>query len=231
MTKQHYIPANFRLYAPGESVAAHQSAGDWRVESVQVRQLGTQRGVIIRQLNQTYGFLTWRFAWRLAIDRCVPFRIAVGLYEKSYELHLSTNPEVLQYLVANARDVFDNDESNVVSGVNYFIQGAKLTHLQDIAIRRAMRTLGQKFCGDRLIRVRKSRNSDPVGRSLSPKFVPFCASEIVQNFSPSEQHAVPMVEDFWQNNRVIQYSETLARLSPKERQDYVESPDSFDYKH
>lgn len=229
MTKQHHIPSNFRLYAPGESVSGNLSGGDWRVESVRVPPLGTQRGLVIRQLNKTYGFLTWRFAWKVAPDRCVPFRRAVALYEKSYEIHLRTHPEKLHYLVTEACDVFDNDESNVVSGVNYFIQGAKLTHLQDIAIRRVMQTLGQSFCGNRLIRVRKTRNADAIGRSLSPKFVTFCDPEIVQLFSPTDQHPVPTVEDFWQNNRVVQYSETLARLSPKDRQGYVECPDLFDH--
>jgi hypothetical protein len=131
-------------------------------------------------------------------------------------------------LVENACDVFDNDESNVVSGFNYFVQGRKLTHLQDIAIRRVLRTMQQSFNGERLIRVRKSRNSDSIGRSLSPKFVPFCHPEIVLGFDPQDRQRVTCVEDFWQNNRIVQFSKSLSSLLPQERQSYVESPISFD---
>jgi hypothetical protein len=231
MTKNtdfHYIPDCFRLYAPDEKLEDTNASGDWRTTDEKVYPLGKKRGEAIKKLNQKYGYLTWRFAWQIHFNRCVPFRVAVGLYEKSYEEHLRANQDKVQYLVENASDVFDNDESNIVSGFNYFIQGKKLTHLQDIAIRRVMRTMQQRFSGGRLIRVRKSRNADAIGRSLSPKYVPFCDPELVQGFDHSNGHSVPSIEDFWQNNRVVQFSESLAKMLPRERQSYVESPISFD---
>lgn len=231
MTNQHkiyYIPECFRLYAPGENLDSPSKSGDWMDTGEEVQQLGVRRGEAIQKFNKKFGYLTWRFAWQVDLNRCVPFRLAVGLYEKSYEEHLIANPDKVLYLVENARDVFDNDESNIVSGSNYFIQGKKLTHLQDIAIRRVLRTMQECFRGERLIRVRKSRNSDSIGRSLSPKFVPFTRPEIVCNFAQHDGQNKPCVEDFWQLNRVVQFSEALSRLTPQERQAYVEDPKSFD---
>ncbi len=222
--KPYYIPANFRLNAPQEK----EGKADWRVVNEDVSQLGTRRNQVVRALSKEYGYLTWRFAWQVGDGKYVPYKEAVKIYEEGYEEHLKANPDKVQYLSETARDVFDNDESNVVSGNNYYNQGKKLTHLQDISIRRVMAKLGHSFNGDKLVRVRKSRNSDAVGKSLSPKLIPFHRPEIVKGFKPIKKQTEPTIEDFWQLNRVIQYSDSLARLKPQERQTFVDDPKKFD---
>ena len=222
--KPSYIPENFRLKGPGEQ----EGTADWRVVDKNVPQLGKDRNRVVRDLNKKFGFLTWRFAWEVGNGKYVPFKEAVKIYEEGYEKHLKANPNKAEYLSVNAKDVFDNDQSNIISGKNYYIQGRKLTHLQDISIRRVMAKLGYTFKGDKHIRVRKSRNSDPVGKSLSPKFIPFHKPEIVQGFTPTDRQPLPTIEDFWQLNRVIQFSDSLFRLKPQERLSFVEDPKIFD---
>jgi hypothetical protein len=222
-SKTYYIPANFRLTAPKN---AHGQE-DWKVVKTDVPQMGTKRGEVIKDLNRDYGFLNWRFAWQIDNQKYVPFKEAVAIYEEAYENHLKANPNKIEYLITNASDVYDNDESNVRSGTNYYKQGKKLTHLQDISIRRVMAKLGHSFEGDTLVRVRKSRNSNQIGRSLSPKLIDFHRPEMVKDFQKNDLKPLPSIEDFWQLNRVIQFSDSLARLQPKERLAFVEDPKTF----
>ena len=218
--KTYLLPANFRLKSPNKD----QEQTDWKLTDREVPRLGNKRSQLIRDISKNLGHLTWRFAWQVGDNKYVTFKEAVKLYEEAYEKHLRDNPSKAEYLRDNARDVYDNDQKNIQSGSNYFIQSHRVTHLQDIAIRRVMSKLGYSFKGSELIKVRQSRNSNEVGRSLSPKNIPFHKPEIVKNFIPSKEKTVPSIEDFWQLNRVIQFSDNLAKLQVPERMKYIEDP-------
>lgn len=191
--KIRYIPANFRLYAPGEVIGSFESPGDWVSTTDHVGRLGTKRGEALLELNHAHGYLTWRFAWRISQTQYAPFRVAIGLYEKSYLEHLCSYPEKTQYLVDNAKDFYDNDESNTISGLNYFVQCDKLTHLQDIAIRRAMQILQlntPSFRIELLIEVLKKIDQD-----LEQKFVYWLLQAINETFhdNPSLANCISAV--------------------------------------
>ena len=88
----------------------------------------------------TYGSDTWRTAFKWG-GRTIPYDQALQLYEDAYLAHFERDPEVLRWLLETARDVYDNSESNVLSGLDYSIQEAPTTHLQDIAVRRCVMRL------------------------------------------------------------------------------------------
>lgn len=208
-----FLPEPFRILLMGHL----QESSVWQVVEENVPQPGARRTEVIRRYQAKYGPFTWRFAWEIDGNAPVPFDTAVTLYEAAYAEHLTRHPEIALYLQQNACDVFDNDPQNVQSGFCYDIQSRRVTHLQDIAIRRVMKVLGYQFLGDELIKVRKSRNRNAVGRSLSPKMVPFHRPEIVRARSAEP----PTIEDFWQNNRVLQFSPQLAELPVRDRLSFI----------
>lgn len=148
-------------------------------------------------------------------ERCGDFRIAyefegavieresaLQLYEDAYYFFLKRQPELLDWLVQTAAEVYDTEPENVASGLDYGAQQAsKPTHLQDIAIRRVLRRLGRRFEGSELLEIRGIRSR---GYVLNPGVVPFHRQECIQQPVWSATWAVPgSVESFWQSNKVI----------------------------
>jgi hypothetical protein len=219
-----YIAPNYRLTSPSETELKPE--GDWSVVESRVDKLKKNREKQIKSLNAKHGELCWRFAWQVEEGKYIPYKGAVKLYEEAYEKHLVDHPEKLNYLSNNARELYDNNPSNVSSGHNYYKQESKSTHLQDIAIRRVMAKTDTHFRGNRLIQVR-SNSPDNIGLSLSPLNVPFHKPDIVRAGEEVKLKGVK-VEDFWTLNRVLQVSDALIRLPVEERKKYVEDPKNFD---
>ncbi len=109
-----------------------------------------------QELTARYGKGRWRIVWVWG-DGHIDRDEALGHYEDAYVHYLDRNPDRLEWLVSNASDVYDISPRDVRSGLDYGIQQEKATHLQDIAIRRAVMRLGREFAGDRLIQVRHLR--------------------------------------------------------------------------
>jgi len=126
------------------------------------------------------------------------------LYEDAYLAHFEATPEVLWWLLRTAFDVFDNSESNVLSGLDYRIQEAPTTHLQDIAVRRCVMRLGARFAGDHLVEIR-ARDSE--GFALNPGQVPFHRPDLIVEPQPRSWWLADSVEAFWQANKVFQVRE------------------------
>ena len=80
---------------------------------------------------------------------------ALKYYEESYRSHLEKNPQLLEYIINHAADVYDTDPSNIESGLNWHHQEGSQTHLQDIAVRRVLAGLKLKFKGQRLLQIRE----------------------------------------------------------------------------
>lgn len=158
-------------------------------------QFGKERDARHREYDARYGVGRWRLVWHGGE--------VTALYEDAYFAYLSERSDLLERLLADARDVYDDAESNVDSGLDYTRQETAQTHLQDIAIRRCLVRLGRTFRGQDLVQIRSS-SSHPVGAALSPTNVPFHRPELIL------QPAVPgwwtpgSVEDFYQSNKVLQ---------------------------
>ncbi|MDF1661985.1 MAG: hypothetical protein P1V97_09445, partial [Planctomycetota bacterium] len=127
---------------------------------------------------------------------------ALQLYEDAYYFFLKRQPELLDWLVQTAAEVYDTEPENVASGMDYGAQEpSKATHLQDIAIRRVLLRLGRSFEGADLLEIRGVRSR---GYVLNPGVVPFHRPECIQQPEWKATWSVPgSVESFWQSNKVI----------------------------
>lgn len=200
----------------GQRISLSSGAkNEWEVTFRDIGFLGKHKGELVETLNKNYGTGNWRFAWQVE-EKFLPYEnIVINHYEESYYQYLLKNPEIVDYLVTHARDVYDNAITNIHSGTDYNIQeSSRGTHIQDIAIRKAMQRLGKTFQGTNLIEIRPT-SQDPIGRQLSPEVILFHRPElIIQSglqgwWLNDDGNTINSVEMFYQNNRVIQVKTNL----------------------
>ena len=179
--------------------------------------LGKRRDAYFALLNEKYGVGNWKFAWSLrryptaSVEGkdWVDFGGMCQLYEDAYFYFLNSYPFWLNELLREAYDVYDDEESNVKSGLDYTIQETNRTHIQDIAIRNVVNRMGRKFHGAKLIQIRQELGSHRLSKVLSPGRVPFHRPEIIRDGEHynSDPDSKPdwwtpgRVEDFYQRNR------------------------------
>ena len=155
--------------------------------------------------QQFFGENNWRtaFCWG---EQVITYNSALQLYEDAYLEHFEKNPDILEWLINTAYDVYDNAESNVFSEHDYSIQEARTTHLQDISIRRCMMRMGKEFKGNHLLEIR-DKNSE--GYCLNPGQVPFHKPEMINQPEPESWWLPGSIESFWQANKVFQVKEKV----------------------
>lgn len=160
---------------------------------------GSRKKQKIGELQKRYG--DFRLAYEFEGD-LIERESALQLYEDAYYFFLKRQPELLDWLVETASEVYDTEPENLDSGLDYGAQDpGKRTHLQDIAIRRVLRRLGRWFEGKELLEIRGIRSK---GYVLNPGVVPFHRPECIQKPEWTATWAVPgSVESFWQSNKVV----------------------------
>lgn len=179
-------------------------------------QIGRRKKEYYAELDKQYGPGNWDFVWlsgtgsngelvtwKSYLEMC-------ALYEESYRDHFRNHPWLFEELLREAKGVYDNALSNVESGTNYKHQEADATHIQDIAIRNIVKHMGRVFYGDELIQI-KGSSKHPLGRCLSPGFVPFKFPEsiiLVDGHLPNFIGKIPWylaysVESYYQGNRIL----------------------------
>ncbi len=157
------------------------------------------------------GRWTIAYLWR---DGVISRAAALSLYEDAYFHFLGGRRDVLDWLCATASEIYDTAPSNVDSGLDYHAQEGGPTHLQDIAIRRALQRLGRALAGDHLVQIR-GRQSE--GYRLNPGEVPFHDSDgIIKPALPGWWRS-GSIEDFWQSNKVLLAARDVpeASLAPR----------------
>ena len=163
--------------------------------------LGGKREQFVQRMNKLYGEGNWTLGY-IAEGKALDRDQALELYQKSYEAFFRANPDYTQKMLREARDVYDTNVSNVSSGLNWYVQEDSRSHLQDIAVRRAVKELGLAFQGDKLLQIRGLDSDLP---ELNPGRVPFISGEII--ITPPEFTAdwvqKGSIEDFWQNNKFL----------------------------
>jgi hypothetical protein len=166
-------------------------------------------------LNRAYG-ASWRKT-HLLNGKPLSWREALEQYEFSYYLHFRANPRLAERVRSTASEIYDNEPSNVDSGLDYAVQETRASHYQDIAIRRALTKLELEkqgtaydsaqlprisiFHGDRLCQVRSSSSDFP---ELSPGEVPFHEPGQIMGPYRAGFWKPGTIEAFWQNNKVLQ---------------------------
>jgi hypothetical protein len=164
---------------------------------------GSRRDAIETGYNETYGPEGWRLAWQWG-EQWIERPEMSTLYEDAYYNFLSQQPTVLEELLAVASEVYDDQPSNVHSGYDYRIQETTRTHVQDIAIRRAVFRLGRVFAGTELLQIRDALGSHPLSTTLSPGHVPFHRPDRLTQPEIEGWWQPGSVESFYQSNKYLQ---------------------------
>jgi hypothetical protein len=166
---------------------------------------GRHRDEKYRGYDQQYGASNWRIAWQIG-ERVGGLEEAVMLYEDAYFAFMKGNSAMIDQLVAEALDVYDDSPSNVQSRLNYLAQETNRTHLQDVAIRRCLVRLGRCFQGQKLIQIRDALGDHPLSLVLSPGQVPFHRPELILQPELEGWWLPSSVEAFYQSNKLLQVS-------------------------
>lgn len=166
--------------------------------------LGKHRDEMFIGWTNQYGEGNWRLEWKVG-KLFVGFLGVCALYEDAYFKFLGENPEVLEQLIVEASDVYDDESTNVRSVFDYMCQETGRTHIQDIAIRRVVLRMGLWFEGSELIRIRQGKGLHPLSITLSPGIVPFHRPDMIKQPELEGGWWRPgSVESFYQSNRFLQ---------------------------
>src|SRR3989344_1838645 len=128
---------------------------------------GKKRDEVHKQWDSKYGISNWIIAYEWG-SLVIPRENAIQLYEDGYYEYFKKYPQVLEWLVSTASDVYDTAKSNVESRFDYSKQETPNNHIHDIAIRKAVFRNGKWFKGDHLMHV---RGVDTEGERISPGVV------------------------------------------------------------
>jgi hypothetical protein len=164
---------------------------------------GAERDAMHACYNDEYGEDGWRLAWQ-GDGRLLSRREMSVFYEHSYLVLLRDRADILDELVGVASDVYDDSPTNVASGLDYAKQETDRTHVQDIAIRRAVRGLGRTFVGPELLQIRDALGDHPLSLTLSPGRVPFCRPDLLLAPELEGWWLAGSVESFYQSNKLLQ---------------------------
>jgi len=165
---------------------------------------GDKKAEIIAGYDSEYGKSNWRIVHKHA-EGFIQFPEVCKLFEESY-LQDSIRRETLwAQLRDTALDVYDIDESDRESGLDYSIQNNVATHIQDIAIRNVFVRRGWEFEGSELVQIRSK--AEPFGKVLTPGRVPFHDPQLIVVPHLAGWWDINSVEDFYQSNKVLQVRE------------------------
>lgn len=165
--------------------------------------LGKERDTRYKEWNEKYGEGNWRLAWQVG-RWFVDFLGVCALYEDAYFSYFQLNPDLSHRLAADAQNVYDDEISNIDSGLDYAIQETGRTHIQDIAIRRCFVRMGIWFEGTDLVRIRSTLGTHPLSQILSPGSVPFHRPDLIVKPQLTGWWKAGSVESFYQSNRFLQ---------------------------
>lgn len=182
---------------------------------------GRRRDTKIAGFDEVYGKGGWRLVWIATRPTDLPpdlfkeskvpltggvfdFESACKIfYEESYFRWLQRHPAEVEF-ACSFGECIDNAPTNVNSGFDYTIQESYSTHIQDIAMRNALRRLGRQFEGppDKILVI---RSKDSEGYRFGPGNIPlFDPSLITQPSKCPDWSNKGTVEDFWQSNKWLQ---------------------------
>lgn len=171
--------------------------------------LGRHREERYGEWDSKYGKGNWRIAWKVD-GKELSFVELCAVYEEAYVQFLKRFPDVLHRLVCDAADVYDDAPSNVNSGLDYTKQETERTHVQDIAIRRAVARLGEKFGGKELIQIRHDKGIHPLSMTLSPGKVQMYDTSLIIQPELTGWWDRGTVEALYQSNKFLQVRKVRA---------------------
>ncbi|MHA1211723.1 MAG: peptidyl-tRNA hydrolase, partial [Candidatus Heimdallarchaeota archaeon] len=171
---------------------------------------GKKKMIKRKEINSKFGEGNWRIA-HLVEDKLLTRDEALRHFELSYLKYFNENPELLEWLLEYASDVYDTAPSNIESGLDYSIQETEAAHLHDISIRRVVKELSKKFRGEALLQI---RGEDGDGYVLTTGIVPFYKPNLILKPPLKGWWKKNSMEAFWQSNKVLAVKfDKLVRMS------------------
>lgn len=177
--------------------------------------LGFSKKKKYQEFNQRFGQDNWLVKHFLD-DQILNFVDACLQYEESYYQHFKNNPDLRKWIINTASEVYDIQESNIESRLDYTNQECDAIHLQDIAVRRALIRLKLEdegidynpnnlpdipiFKGDHPVQIRGHKTE---GFPLNPGQVPFHKPELILDTAQDGWWKQGSAEDFYQKNKVL----------------------------
>jgi hypothetical protein len=183
-------------------------------------------------LDDRFGADGWRWAFVVRGER-VGFDAAIAEYEQAYRAHLTRHPVIVEWLVGECGNVYDERVDNVYDE-GYVQPDSVANHYQDVAVRRIVAELtgaadeppgppeemvdlgtgevhtvprAPGFRGPHLVQL---RDPDSPAYFLNPAMIPIHDPSLVTTFpGRSEWYhregcAHLSVEAFWQQSKVIE---------------------------
>jgi len=166
---------------------------------------GSKRDDKFKELDEKYGKGNWKIGYKVG-NEFLDFQEACKVYEDAYYEFLRENLGIAVMLVKAASNVFDDEKTNVDSGFDYSIQETKRTHIQDIAIRNAIKRMGIWFMGNELIQIRHEQGDHPLSLLLSPGAVPFHKPDLMEPILETAKkpwYKKNSVEDWYQRAKYL----------------------------
>lgn len=180
-------------------------SGKISLEKTRIGQFGKNRDAAFEKYDKEYGRGNWIIAWKYG-EHYFNFLSACILYEQSYYQDSFNRHELWNNLMKNSSEVYDIDESDINSGLNYSEQNNIATHIQDIAIRNVLKIRDEKFQGNQPVQIR-GNSGYKFGRMLSPSQVPFFNPSKIEQPSLegwwTEKGIKNSVEEWYQTNKVL----------------------------
>lgn len=165
---------------------------------------GSHRAAKNAEYDQRFGGSEfWRLAWDVSGHAFTREQMNM-LYEDSYFEFLRVHADTLETLVSEASDVYDDALTNINSGFDYSLQETERTHVQDIAIRRAVSRLGRVFAGARPMQIRDTDGEHELSQTLSPGQIPFHLPQLILTPELTGWWLSGSVESFYQSNKLLQ---------------------------
>ena len=174
----------------------------WKVLNEQPGIFGEKRGEIFRGYDEKYGKDNWQVRYNCG-DKFLDFLSACQIFQDAYLVDSYTNAEAWNRLKEEAWEIYDVDDTDLKSGLDYSVQNGRGVHIQDIAIRNVFHQRVWDFEGDALIQARGDSASE-LGRMFSPYVVDFHdPDKIVQPSYFSGKKWAGSVEDWMQSCKVL----------------------------
>ena len=164
------------------------------------------------EIERKFGKGNWKIT-HLIDGKLLSREEALAYFEDSYFHFFKKNPEILDWLLLSAVDIYDTAPSNIDSKLDYTIQETNAAHLTDIAIRRVISRLKKSFKGEKLIQI---HGEESEGFILTTGQVPFYNKKLIHSPQIKGWWSKDSVESFWQSNKVLAVKyQQLQRMSNK----------------
>lgn len=163
--------------------------------------IGSRKQEVEINYNKLYGEGNWRFAWDIQ-GNTINLDGALLLYEDAYFEYFKKHSDELQWIANNFSDVYDNNISNVHSGLDYHIQEFGGNHFQDIAIRRCLVRNLLRFKGKELLEIRTAG----LGKQYNPSEIQFHKPELIPQ---------PEIKGWWKPHSLESWYQSAKYLEAK----------------